>query len=141
MTKLSKNFTDSEFACPCCNGGIVSEILIDKLQQLRDKIGEPIFITSGYRCKAYNKKIDGYSKSPHLLGKAVDITVAYISPIALASMARHIDNIRLGIYPNHLHVDIVPPSPSKYWLVKKYGKKPIYSGNEKNLAKFLKDNL
>ncbi|GAF67652.1 unnamed protein product, partial [marine sediment metagenome] len=44
-------------------------------------------------------------------------------------------------YPNHIHLDIVKPHPSKYWLVKKYGQKPIYSGNEKNLAKFLKNNL
>lgn len=141
MTKLSKDFHDYEFSCPCCDKNKVAGELVAKLQQLRDKIGQPIHITSGYRCVVENKKVGGHSKSPHILGKGVDIQVEYLTPIALASITRHIDNIRLGIYPNHLHIDIMPPSPSKYWLVKSYGKKPIYSGSEKNLAKFLKDNL
>lgn len=139
--KLSKNFTSQEFACPCCGKVNISPILVNKLQSLRDKVGEPIFITSGYRCKNENKKVGGHSKSAHLLGKAVDIQVKDMLPIALANIASHIEYIRLGIYPNHLHIDIMSPSPSKYWIVKAYGKKPIYSGKEKNLAKFLKGNL
>jgi len=141
MTKLSKNFTDSEFVCPCCNGGIVSEMLIAKLQELRDLINKPIIVTSGYRCQQYNKSIGGYSHSPHLTGEAADIKVKDLSPVTIASIAQRISYMRIGIYPKHLHIDIRPANPSKYWLVKKYGGKYIYSGKEKNLAKFLKNNL
>ncbi len=153
--KLSKNFTSQEFECPCgkCKAKRqiiveISPILVSKLQLLRDRVGEPIYITSGVRCKAYNKKIGGYSKSPHLDGLAVDIKIDYMSsayiknmPVTLAHIASKIANIRIGIYPNHLHIDIVPPHPSKYWFVKAYGQKVIYSGKENNLAKFLKNNL
>ena len=141
MIRLSKNFTSDEFECPCCGKNIVKGLLVDKLQQLRDLINKPIIITSGYRCPLHNKKVGGYSKSPHIDGLAVDIKVGGISPLDLAFIANMIGNIRLGIYPNHLHIDIKPCNPSCYWLVKKYGGKYIYSKREKNLAKFLKNNL
>ena len=145
--KLSKDFTKQEFACPHCGKVKVAEMLVSKLQQLRDIINKPIKITSGYRCPVENKKVGGAKNSAHLLGEGADIQVkgmssAYIKnmPVILAIIASKIANIRIGIYPNHIHIDIVPPTPSKYWLVKKYGQKAIYSGNEKNLSKFLKNN-
>jgi len=135
MTKLSENFDSSEFVCPCCGKLKISPTLIDKLQELRDIINKSIIITSGYRCPAYNKSIGGYSHSPHLKGEAVDIQVKGMSPITVAMIAKNISGIRI------LHIDIRPANPSKYWLVKKYGGKYIYSGKEKSLAKFLKKNL
>jgi hypothetical protein len=141
MTKISANFNREEFACPCCGEVKVSEILVDKLQELRDVINKPIIITSGYRCLQYNKKVGGYSHSPHLTGEAADIKIKGMSTVTIAMIARHISYIRLGLYPNHLHIDIRPANPSKYWLVKKYNGKYIYSGKEKSLAKFLKNNL
>ena len=141
MTKLSKHFHDYEFSCPCCGKNKVAGELVAKLQELRDIIGEPIFITSGYRCIVENKKVGGHSKSAHLLGKGVDIQVKGWLPMPFAHIASKIKGIRIGIYPEHIHIDIVKPHPSKYWLVRKYGQKPIYSGNENNLVKFLKNNL
>jgi len=141
MTKLSKSFDSSEFACPCCGKLKISPTLIDKLQELRDIINKPIIITSGYRCQHYNKSIGGYSHSPHLKGEAADIQVKGLSPITVAMIAKNISGIRIGIYEKHTHIDIRPANPSKYWLVKKYGGKYIYSGKEKSLAKFLKKNL
>lgn len=47
------------------------------LQPLRDKLGKPIIINSGYRCKALNSHplIKGVSNSQHLTGQAADIKV------------------------------------------------------------------
>ena len=140
MTKLSEHFHDYEFVCPCCNCGIVSEILVLKLQQLRDTINKPIKVTSGYRCPIENKKVGGAKNSAHLLGEGVDIQTE-LSTVTLAMIACRIKGIRIGIYERHLHIDVRPANPSKYWLVKKYKQKAIYSGSEKNLAKFLKKNL
>lgn len=53
------------------------------LQPLRDKLGKPIIINSGYRCKALNSKIGGVSNSQHLLGQACDLRVNGCTPSTL----------------------------------------------------------
>ena len=141
MDKLSKNFNREEFACPCCGKDDIKIMLIIKLQELRDKIGSPILITSGVRCKKYNRKINGFVNSPHLSGGAADIQVSGMSPQVMALMAKYTSGVRLGIYPNHLHIDIVKAHPSKYWIVKKYGGEYIYSDKGKDLNKFIRDNM
>ena len=87
----------------------------------------------------YNLHIGGVSSSPHLEGLAADIQVSGMTPVTLGILASRIHYIRIGIYDKHLHIDIKSPNPSKYWLVK--NGKYIYSGKEKNLSKFLKNNL
>jgi len=48
---LSKNFTRKDFRCPCgCSRQMVDSELVEKLQTIRDKLGKPIKVTSGYRC-------------------------------------------------------------------------------------------
>ncbi|MFZ7134357.1 MAG: D-Ala-D-Ala carboxypeptidase family metallohydrolase [Eubacteriales bacterium] len=60
MKQLTKNFNEKEFACPCCGKTVINMDIVNKLQKLRDFIGFPIVITSGYRCDKYNKSIGGY---------------------------------------------------------------------------------
>lgn len=141
MTKLSQHFHDSEFKCPCCDMTTVAGTLVSKLQQLRDIINKPIKVTSGYRCKRENKKVGGSDNSAHLLGEGADIQVKGMATVTLAMIACKIEGIRIGMYPNHLHIDVRPANPSRYWIVKKYSQAPIYSNREYNLAKFLKKNL
>ena len=43
------------------------------LQPLRDKLGMPIIINSGYRNPAYNASVGGVKNSQHLTGCAADI--------------------------------------------------------------------
>lgn len=48
--------------------------LIEKLlNPLREAWGGPILITSGYRCKALNDKVNGAKTSAHLRGYAADL--------------------------------------------------------------------
>ena len=50
-TSLTKNFARYEFQCPCgCGQQSLDTELAEKLQLIRDKLGKPIKITSGYRC-------------------------------------------------------------------------------------------
>jgi len=71
-------------------------------------------------------------------GNAADIQVRGLKPIEVALKAERVKGIRIGLYPNHVHIDVIPPNPSRFWLVKKYGQTPIYSGHETDLNKFLR---
>lgn len=52
-------------------GALVQNVL----QPLRDMLGKPITITSGFRNKLLNQKVGGASNSQHLYGQAADIIV------------------------------------------------------------------
>jgi len=112
---VTKNFLRTEFQCPCGCGKVtpLDPKLIYLLQSLRDKIGKPIYISKGggLRCKAYNRRIKGYKYSPHIKGKAVDISVRGMYIIDLAIIAKSIGFSRIGLYPfNHfIHIDTVNP--------------------------------
>jgi len=78
---LTKNFKLKEFRCR--DGSDVPEdlmgnvrLLAENLQVLRDHIGKPIRIISGYRSKKYNTKINGAKRSQHMLAKAADIKIS-----------------------------------------------------------------
>ena len=125
--------------CPACKGKNpeMNSGLIDELIKLEDKLQRQANINSGQRCPAYNASVGGYPNSWHIYELAVDITVIGIGLIALAKICEKMAFLRIGIYPNHIHLDMVRPCPSRFWLVKKYGDKPIYSGNETDLKQFL----
>ena len=51
-------------------------VLVDQLlDPIREAWGEPIVVSSGYRCKELNDLVGGAKNSHHLLGCAADITV------------------------------------------------------------------
>ena len=50
------------------------------LEPLREEVGAPIFISSGYRCAQLNGAIGGSATSQHMEGKAADIIVTGWTP-------------------------------------------------------------
>ena len=75
---MTKNFSISEFDCKSGAKMPASvrkniERLAKNLQFLRDELGAPIEITSGYRSPAHNKKIGGAANSRHVVGDAADV--------------------------------------------------------------------
>ena len=49
-------------------------VLVDQLlDPIREAWGEPIVVSSGYRCKELNTLIGGVKNSHHMLGSAADI--------------------------------------------------------------------
>ena len=144
--KLSKNFEDKEFFCPCKNckkDKLPDPRLLILLQELRDLIEKPIIITSGIRCVSYNKKIGGYKKSPHLEGKAVDIFSKDFDYIKLARIARWIGFSRIGLYPfsnsKFIHVDIIEPYPNESWIRDKNGDYFYYKTFELAIKSIIND--
>ena len=57
-------------------------LITDCLQPLRNFIGKPVIVTSGYRCKTLNDlpTIRGAKNSDHLKGCAADIIVPGMTP-------------------------------------------------------------
>lgn len=85
---MTSFFTSEEFACKCknkhCEGKppklAMQSTLVQALNRVREEFGQPITVTSGYRCPAHNKAIGGSPKSQHMLGTAVDIQPASGKP-------------------------------------------------------------
>ena len=65
MGDLTKNFSRSEFACPCCGLDTIDPDLVDILQHSRDAVGLPYPINSGCRCQKHNRDVGGVASSAH----------------------------------------------------------------------------
>lgn len=46
---------------------------MEYLNKVREEFGEPIYVNSGYRCKALNEAVGGSKNSYHMTGLAVDL--------------------------------------------------------------------
>ena len=115
--KLTKNFSLWEFRCR--DGSDVPEELMENvrllarnLQVLRDCVGKPIRVISGYRTKKYNTRIVGARRSQHMLSKAADIKIAGLTPAEIKAII--IKLIRegkmmsggVGLYRTFVHYDV-----------------------------------
>lgn len=56
------------------------ELIFYVLQPLRDKLGKPMVITSGFRSVKVNNLVGGVSNSQHLYGQAADFVVNGMTP-------------------------------------------------------------
>lgn len=77
------NFSPVEFACKCgCESKHIEmdALLIVLMQNCRNHFGKPITVTSGYRCKKYNKSLaNSIANSYHTKAKACDFYVKGIT--------------------------------------------------------------
>jgi len=105
--RLAPNFHLKEFACHCgkCATVLISPTQVVNLQRLRNAVGRPITITSGYRCAKHNAAVGGVAGSQHPLGTACDIKVAGLTPAQVAEAAEKIGFDGIGIYRTFVHLD------------------------------------
>lgn len=100
------NFTEAEFTAtsrpvpnrlPAALAGN-AQLTLEMLQRIRDEIGKPITITSGYRCPELNRMVGGVRTSDHLSAQAGDIiSPAYGTPLQLAQfLAPRVRELRIG---------------------------------------------
>jgi len=89
------------------------------LDPLRQALGRPVRITSGYRAPAVNRAVSGSPTSQHMLGQAADIKVPGLSAEALATVI-----VRLGLPVDqviwyaperggHVHVSFTDTRPNR----------------------------
>lgn len=117
--KVGKYFDESEFACKCGNHGfnqdgtpcldhVIDKRLVDLLDAIRERLGVPLYINSGYRCEAHNEEVGGVQNSYHTQGVAADITYDGIDVDYLAQIAEECgaDGIGKYYYQDFVHVDV-----------------------------------
>lgn len=84
--KLTENFTLDEMTASvtaACLGidntprteeiERLRELCVKILQPLRDRLGSPLRVTSGYRCVTLNRAVGGVKNSQHINGEAADL--------------------------------------------------------------------
>ena len=105
--QIAKNFMLRELECKDGSHQVaVKAELIEKLQRLRDLIGQPVIVTSGYRNPSHNAAVGGAAQSRHLTGEAADIRVPELHPDEVAQIATDVGFNGVGIYSSFTHVDI-----------------------------------
>lgn len=117
MGDLSKHFDRSEFECSCgCGFDTVDAKLIELLENLREFFRAPIHINSGCRCDEYNESIDGAAASQHTKGRAADIRVNGVVPMAVAEQAKAFlgNTGGVGTYETFTHIDTRSNGPARW---------------------------
>lgn len=82
------NFSPAEIACRGSGSIKVNEDALDCLQALRDLLGKPMIVLSGYRSPEHNRRVGGARASKHMEGAAFDIAMANHDPAAFEAAAR-----------------------------------------------------
>lgn len=60
------------------------ELCRNVLEPLREALGKPIVVSSGFRSQTINSMVGGAKTSDHLYGRAADIIVPGYTPLAVA---------------------------------------------------------
>ena len=112
MEDFSKYFTRKEFECKCgCGQDSIDHELVSVLDRLRNRIRQPIIVTSGNRCASYNKFIGGSDRSQHIESKAADFYVSTLwSPAEVFDLLEewYPDKYGIGLYDEWVHLDVRP---------------------------------
>jgi hypothetical protein len=92
-----KNFTKKELACRCgCGLYSYNDDFLIKLQAFRLILNEPLYPTSGCRCKRHNAYVGGVPNSLHEAetkpATAVDVTNSNVKHLYETAITSHIFN-------------------------------------------------
>lgn len=148
-----KYFKDTEFVCTCpvCDGKVESQIeimspeILEDADAIREVLGEPVTVRSGYRCSNHVETKKWMSKYPtkplsmnnHYAGYAWDftydslVTEDYtravsklrrklingndVSHFKIIKIVKALGYNRIGLGPDFVHVDKHPDKPIAIW--------------------------
>jgi len=131
--KLTKHFSLSEFeySATAIRYGIdnsvpdrfipsIVNLCNQVLEPLRQHVGVPVIISSGYRCPQLNRLVGGVPNSQHMAGEAADIVLpASLNP-SPSTVNRQLSTLREWyewIYHNcHCHQLLWEHNRSHHWI-------------------------
>ena len=112
-------FKREEFTCKCgCGQTLIEDTFIDKLDDLRDKCGFPLQVTSGYRCPTHNDRVSSTGLTgPHTTGRAADFLVSRSNAYDTVKYALLMGFTGIGVNQKgsgrFIHVDDLPNGPNQ----------------------------
>lgn len=114
--KISAHFNSNEFACKDGSALILidTDFVKSELEIIREYFNKPMIINSGFRTDSYNKKVGGAKNSYHIKGRAFDVHIDNVAPMAIAEYAERIGIKGIIVYPKQgfTHLD---SRESKYY--------------------------
>lgn len=124
---LIKHFKPYEFDSPDSpgSGGAMEMEFMKKLDAIREAVGFPMIINSGFRTHDHNSSLaDSVDASAHTTGWAADIALTgrssgeiTLKRALLIEAAKDHGIRRIGIGKTFLHLDSDPTKPTpRYWL-------------------------
>ncbi len=116
---LTRYISRREVRCPCgCRLDSIDHETVTHLDYERHHWGQPVIITSGFRCAKHNRSVGGKPMSQHLHGRAID---SVINGVTLEEryayyQTRWPERYGIGIYPrdNMLHFDTRTDGPARW---------------------------
>lgn len=109
-------FTEDEMRCRCGCGRVeMDEGFMAKLDALRHSFGQPMTVTSGFRCENHPAERNKKSRNgAHRRGRAADIAVTHAKALSLILMAGSMGFTGIGVKQHgpvagrFIHVDDLP---------------------------------
>jgi uncharacterized protein YcbK (DUF882 family) len=96
--------------------------LAKAFERIREIMGEPLIVSSGYRTAVYNDRIGGAERSQHVQGRALDLKPTSKDKGALRRLLGACLKARgeklltgIGVYANFIHVDTRTGNGPKNW--------------------------
>ncbi|ASE99919.1 hypothetical protein [uncultured virus] len=114
MVSRWKYFSEEELRCQGTGEIHMDEKFMDKLIELREKLKQPMTISSGYRSEAHNIAIGGSKRSAHLKGCAVDVVCSGHKAFEIVKLAMELGFTGIGVKQNgvhakrFIHIDTMP---------------------------------
>lgn len=114
------NFKLDEFACKHCGENKIDTKLVDALQELRERCGFALPVSSGYRCPVYNADVSTTGPNgPHTTGKAVDLAVDRAKAYRVLKEAMAMGFTGIGIQQKgngrFIHLDLLDEGRPTIW--------------------------
>lgn len=112
---VGKHFKVKEFACKDGSQVVfIDSYLVSILDILRNQVGKPVYINSGYRTPTRNKAVGGAKYSYHMRGMAADIRVEGMTAIEIANKLKKSSRVdAVSSYTIHGYISTRAPKPTE----------------------------
>jgi len=112
-----KYFTELELRCSHCNKEGMNIDFMEKIEALRERMGFPFIVTSGYRCSQHPIEIEKYTVGAHVTGRAIDVSVYGENAYKLLRGALKAGFTGIGVNQKggarFIHIDDIEKSPER----------------------------